>query len=186
LIGLSVVLLPDWPLRWIQQVLSYPDYTSTQPPVGIIADVFPAISSWINIGLTLLFILYLLWEWYLALRKGDSWFQWTASMTILVTNLIVVRTATTNYLAMVPGLILIFSVWVERWRGGGRWAVAIVLLIFLLGPWSLFLLTVDGNIEDPVMYLPFPIFMLAGLWWVRWWCTRTPKLPLEGILLSNE
>jgi hypothetical protein len=179
LVGASIVLLPGWVLDWIQQVLSYPEYTTTKPPVGIIADLFPTISSWINLILTCVFILYLIWEWVLALRKGDRWFQWTAAMTILITNLIVVRTATTNYLAMVPGLIIVFSVIVDRWQKRGAITVVLLLLSLLFGLWALFLATVDGNLENPAMYMPLPIFMLLSLWWIRWWFIRPTRLPLE-------
>lgn len=179
LIGLSLLLLPGWILEWAQQVLSYPGYTETLPPVGIIADLFPTISSWINLIGTGIFILYLLWEWFLALRKSDRWFQWTAAMTILITNLIVFRTATTNYLAMVPGMIIVFSVIVDRWQKRGALTVVLLLLALLVGLWALFILTVDGNLENPVMYMPLPIFMLISLWWIRWWYIRPSRLPLE-------
>jgi hypothetical protein len=172
--------MPDWPLQWITQVLSYPDYTTTEPPVGIIADLMPAISNWINIIGTALFLIYMLWEWFLALGKDDRWFQWTAAMTILVTNLVVVRTATTNYLALVPALIFFFSVLVGRWKQAGSLAVILILIVFLIGLWALFLTTIEGNIESPVMYLPLPIFLLFALWWIRWWFIRPIRLPLEG------
>jgi hypothetical protein len=184
ILGLSLVILPGWPLDWLQQVLSYPDYTTTQPPVGIVADLIPGISSWIQLVLTCLFLIYLIWEWILSLRSGDRWFQWTAAMTILVTNLIVIRTATTNYLAMVPGLLLVFSVFVDRWRKGGSIAVGFILFILFIGLWMLFLRTIEGNIENPVMYLPLPIFMLISLWWTRWWCIKPTRLPLETTPLA--
>jgi hypothetical protein len=179
LVGVSVVLLPGWILEWFQQVLSYPDYTTTEPTVRIIANLFPTISSWINLILTGVFILYMLWEWVLALRKADRWFQWTAAMTILITNLILVRTATTNYLAMVPGMIIVFSVIVDRWQKKGAIAVALLLFSFLFGLWALFLATVEGNLESPAMYIPLPIFMLFSLWWIRWWFIQPTRLPLE-------
>ena len=179
LVGISTLLLPNWILEWIQQVLSYPGYTETLPPVGIIADLFPTISSWINLIGTASFILYLLWEWFMALGKGDRWFQWTAAMTVLVTNLIVFRTATTNFLVMVPGMIIVFSVIIDRWNKRGVFTVMFLLLTLFLGLWALFLLTVDGNMESLVMYMPLPIFMLLSLWWIRWWIIRPTRLPME-------
>ena len=172
--------MPDWPMQWIRQVLSYPDYSPARPPVAIIADLFPTLSSWINLGGTAIFVIYMIWEWILALRKEDRWFQWTAAMTILITNIIVVRTATTNYLAMVPGMIFLFSVLVDRWKKGGSAVVVFILVTMLIGLWALFITTIDGNIEGPVMYLPLPIFMLFSLWWIRWWFIRPTRLPLEG------
>jgi len=180
IIGMSTLIMPDWPLQWIRQVLSYPGYSPARPPVAIIADLFPTLSSWINLGGTAIFVLYMIWEWIRALRKEDRWFQWTAAMTILITNFIVVRTATTNYLAMVPGMIFLFSVLVDRWKKAGSVAVVAILVTLLIGLWALFLTTIDGNIEGPVMYLPLPIFMLFSLWWIRWWFIRPARLPLEG------
>jgi len=180
LVGISTLLLPSWILEWIQQVLSYPGYTETLPPVGIIADLFPTISSWINLIGTASFILYLLWEWFMALGKGDRWFQWTAAMTVLVTNLIVFRTATTNYLVMVPGMIIVFSVIVDRWKKRGAITVMFLLLTLFFGLWGLFLITVDGNMESLVMYMPLPVFMLFSLWWIRWWYIRPTRLPMEA------
>jgi hypothetical protein len=184
LIGLSIAIMPDWPLQWIRQVLSYPEYSPAYPPVAVIADLFPTISNWISLGLTILFVLYMIWEWILALGKEERWFQWTAAMTILITNMIVVRTATTNYLAMVPGLIFLFSVLVERWKRGGSAVVSTILLVLFVGLWALFLTTIEVNIEGPVMYLPFPIFLLFSLWWIRWWFIRPARLPLEGAIHS--
>jgi len=185
LIGIFTLLMPGWILDWIQQVLSYPDYTATEPPVGIIASLFPTLSSLINLVGTALFILYMLLEWVLALNKADPWFQWTAAMTLLITNLVVMRTATTNYLAMVPAMMIFFSVIVHRW--GKRGTAFIVLIIFLLlfGLWALFLSTVDGNLESPVMYLPLPMLILLSLWWIRWWFIRPTQLPLQGSLESQ-
>ena len=173
-------LMPDWPLQWIAQVLEYPAYSPAKPFVTIIADFFPGISSGLNLGLSVLFIGYMLWEWVLAMTKDERWFQWTAAITIVVTSVVVVRTATTNYLAMVPAMMMIFSIWVRRWKSKGELGVVAVLILLFLGLWILFLRTVDGNLEDPVMYLPLPAMILFGLWWVRWWFIRPAKLPFEG------
>jgi hypothetical protein len=185
LVGGSVLLLPNWILQWIQQVLSYPGYTTTEPFVGIIANLFPTISSWINLIGTLLFVMYLLWEWYMALRKDDRWFQWTAAMTLLITNLIVFRTATTNYLAMVPGMMIILGVIANRWKKRGKITIVFILITFFFGLWALFLSTVDGNIESPIMYIPLPMFILVSLWWIRWWFIRPLRLPMDSSLLSQ-
>jgi len=91
----------------------------------------------------------------------------------------VVRTATTNYLAMVPGLMFLFSVLADRWKKKGSAVVVTILITLLIGLWALFLTTIDGNIEGPAMYLPFPIFLLFSLWWIRWWFIRPIRLPLE-------
>jgi hypothetical protein len=120
-----------------------------------------------------LLLLYLLWEWIQALGKPDRWFQWTSAMTIVVTNLVAIRTATTNYVVLLPALILIFSIWRERWGASARVGVCGTLTVLFVGLWWLFLSTVEGNVESPAMYLPLPIVVFIGLWWTRWWAVRT-------------
>jgi hypothetical protein len=96
----------------------------------------------------------------------------------VVTNLIAFRTATTNFVVILPAIILVFHSWAQRWNRQGYLAVWIISLLMLVGLWVLFLTTVDGNIEAPVMYLPLPIFALLGLLWSRWWILRSSRQPL--------
>jgi len=175
IIGLSILIMPDWPLRWIREVITYPEYSPAKPPVTVIAELFHPAYSWINLALTGLFLVYAIWEWILAWGKGDRWFQWTAAITLLISSVTVFRTATTNYLVMVPGMILVFSVWVERWRKGGTIAVIISLFLLFVGLWLLFIKTIEGNQEHAIMYFPLPLFILLGLWWIRWWYIRPRK-----------
>lgn len=168
----TALLLPGWPMLWLQQLMEYPSYTELGPPVSILTSVLPRGSAVAALVLGGLALLYLFWEWSQAMGRSDRWFQWTAAMTIVVTNLIAIRTATTNYVVMLPALCLIFSVWTDRWGKAGRALAFGVLLTLFLGLWLLFSSTVAGNVESPIMYLPFPSLVLIGLWWTRWWAVR--------------
>ena len=176
LIGISLVLIPNWPLLWLRQMIDYPTYTTNPTPVSIIAGLFPGISLQITYGLSALLVLYMLWEWALAMGKGDRGFQWTAALTIVITNLLAIRTGTTNYVVMLPAICMIFCVWDERWGKKGNIAIVTVLMLLVVGLWTLFLVSVEGNLENDVMYLPLPILTILGLWWSRWWIVRVSLL----------
>jgi len=178
----SLALIPNWPLQMLFQILEYPSYTAytgLDSPLSYIAGLAPGISRTLNGVLHVALGLYLLVEWVLAWGKDERWFVWAACMTLVVTNLVAYRTATTNYLALLPALFLIFRVWEQRWKSVGRGLVWFSLAALLVGLWALFLSTIQGNQEHPVMYLPLPLFALIGLWWVRWWAVRPPRLLLE-------
>ncbi|MDD5468927.1 MAG: glycosyltransferase family 87 protein [Anaerolineales bacterium] len=176
LLAATLLLIPDWPLQMIRQILDYPSYTSLGSPLTILANTMPGISRQISIFLHAAFALYLLVEWLISFSKDLRWFKWTVAMTLVVTNLIAFRTATTHYLMMLPAFFMILKVVEERWGGVGKWVSWTFILLSAVGLWVLFLNTVQGNTEAAVMYLPFPFFCLIGLWWTRWWYMKPPKL----------
>jgi hypothetical protein len=178
LVGGFMLLLPEWPILWLRQILSYPIYTEAGSPVEIIAQQLPGIQRPFELALSGVFIIYLLWEWFVSLNKPIHWFIWTASMTLVITNLIAFRTATANYVVLLPALILGLSGIQDRWKKSGLVVVGFILLAILVGGWSLFLLTVEGNTESQLMYLPLPFFTFFLLLWTRWWLVRTVKLPV--------
>ncbi len=176
LLAVSVLLLPDWPIMWLQQLIEHPTYTVIGPPVEILADAFPSMSGVIALVLGGALLLYLFWEWAKAAGKPDRWFQWTAALTIVITNLVAFRTATTNYVVLLPALCLVFAVLADRWGTKGDVVILLLMAFILVGMWALFLATIEGNVEHPVMYLPLPILTLLGLWWARWWAIRAVRL----------
>lgn len=172
LIGVSLALIPNWPVLWLRQLISYPGYAYLGPPVEILSQLLPRGARWANLVASGVLLLGMGWEWVRAFGHGERTFLWTAQASLVVTNLIAFRTATTNYVVLLPALILILSVWHSRWGRKGAIAIYICLLAFLVGLWGLFLATVVGNTESPAMYIPLPFLVLLGLLWVRWWATR--------------
>ena len=178
-LGVTLALMPDWPSQWLRQVLDYPSYTNTGSPLWIIANAMPGVGRQVNYFLNAIFLGYLLLEWIISWRKDTRHFIWTALMTLVITNMVVLRTATTNYLMLLPVLFYIFAIWEERWKIAGQFFVWITLVGLAIGLWVLFFITVKGNLEQPIMYLPLPFLCLVGLWWVRWWAIRPPRLVIE-------
>jgi hypothetical protein len=181
LLLVSLALIPTWPLQWIEQLGPYTEYAASGPPVWILSRSFGDASELMNIILSAILFAYLLWEWVRSFGKADGWFQWTAALTIVITNLVAVRTATTNYVVMLPGLILALAAFEDRWGRIGASAGGVVLLALLIGLWALFLATVNGNLENRLMYFPLPLVTLAGLWLIRRWRALPEAAELEGV-----
>lgn len=177
LVGGFMLVLVDWPLQWVYQVLDYPNYTYPGSPVSIIINWFPFGSPLLTSAVSLLLIGYLLWLWYRSYNRDDPVFQWTAAVTLLITQLISPRTATTNFLVLVPGLMLVFGVVSDRWQQAKNLIIGLSMVLLLAAPWLLFLATIMGDREHPIMHIPFPLLLLAALWWVRWWLVRPQAFP---------
>jgi len=168
MLALSFVLLPTWLFEWRAQLGKYVGNTFIGSPVSVITiAVLPgggALPEYIVSGCI---VLYMLWEWWRARGPTGRHFDWAVAFTLVVTNLVALRTATTNYVMMIPALFLLFRFAQERWGRAGLAAVALTQAILLFGIWALFLTTVKGNVEQSPTYLPLPIFLFVGLILIR-------------------
>ena len=185
LVAATSLLLPNWLIDNLRQIIAYPEYTQPGSPGAIFTLVMPGIGRQMGWALTALMGVILVVEWFVARGKDFRWFFWTACLTLAITQFIGVRTATENFIALFPGLILVFATWDERWGRVGRWLVWISMALLSFGLWALFLKTltpgVQHAIQHPVMFFPFPLFMLVSLYWVRWWSIRPPRVYLDQV-----
>lgn len=170
--GASLILLPRWPSEWLSTLIEYTQYNPVGAPIEVLVDAVPFLPEATSLAVAAALLIYLLREWIVALAKSDSWFQWTAALTIVITHLAAIRTATTNYVNMLPALILVLAAIALNWKHGERWALA-ALVVLLIPLWVLFVTTLQvGSVEHPVMHLPLPITLLVGLILIRSWQIR--------------
>jgi hypothetical protein len=161
--GAFLIVMPDWPLQMLRQMQVYPSYVPIGSPVSILAADTGTLLTAVTWFLTAAFILYLLVEWVITLRSREDRFLWTSLMTLVVTNWVAYRTATTNYVVMLPVVFLVAAYLEGRLpRGGSALSLAALGFVFLVG-WAVFLTTISGNLEQWPAYLPLPILTLLGL-----------------------
>lgn len=165
LTAVSFALLPSWLVDFVRQVAFYPDYTFTGSPLWVLTDYyFPWLGKPVEYGLIGLLLVGLFWHWRLLWQRPLPFtrFVYIISLTVIVTNLIVVRTATTNYIIMYIPLFLILHTLAQK-TAHGRWAIPLFYLLSTLFSWLLFLNSVQGDLEHPITYLPLPFLLLAVL-----------------------
>jgi hypothetical protein len=171
----SWVLLPSWLGDFLYRVQTYTSYTVGESPVWLLTHrALPGLGSIGEYVLTGLLLLLMLWAWWLAVRPGSESagaFHWTLGLTLVVSSLIVPRSATTNYVMLLAPILWIFAI-LDRHGTRGRWIMLLAMAISVAGQWSLHFATVVGNQEQPVMYLPWPLVLGAVLWLGRGWLLR--------------
>lgn len=168
LLAISFWLLPGWLGRFVDQVLHYPSYTAYGNPISVMTQQYlprlgagPMAGGILEVGLSALLLAYLLWRWRGLPEAATSQakFHYLIGLTLIVTNLIVPRTATTNYVVLYLPLFFAFKQLItERARAG--WWLALFYLGSIVILWVLFFQTVQGDFEAPVMFLPFPLGLL--------------------------
>jgi hypothetical protein len=157
----SLLLVPTWPADFLAWMVKYPSYTAIGSPIWTLTHYFfPHLGTPVEIVISLLVLGHLLYAWRGAVRGGWLEFDWVVAMTLIVTNLIALRTATTNYVVLLMPTFIVFKTLDKRFQQWGAMLIALIELLLLVGFWVLFATTVTGNYEHPIMYLPLPI----GLW----------------------
>jgi hypothetical protein len=139
---------------------------------------WPGIGEQLSIVFTLIMLAILLREWWLSWGKDFNRLLWTACLTLVISQWIGIQTDPGNFIIMFPALILVFTELDRRWDRRGRMIVLISIITLFFGLWALFLATMEHGVQPQqhsIMYFPFPLFLIIGLYWVRWWVIRSPR-----------
>jgi hypothetical protein len=169
LLGASWIVESGWVGGFFDQVTRYTSYTAIGSPIWIIAHItFPFLGVWGEWVLSALAVVGMIGAAWWALRQRKvGWFDWAVGLCLIVTNLVALRTATTNYVILLLPLVMVFRA-LQR-RRGGAWWILLVEVVLLVGLWVLFLATVVERFEHPSVYLPLPFGLLAVFALARRW-----------------
>lgn len=152
---------PTWWSGFLYQLQRYPSYTELGSAIWIMTSYYlgtPPVVEWI---VSLLATTGLLWVWWRRRASSFGWMLWVTSLTALGTHFLAPRTATTHFAVFTLPLFLLF----ERWRRDSLsvgWIGGTLAALFV-GSWGLFVMTVEGNQESAINYLPIPLLLLAVL-----------------------
>ena len=144
----------------------------------IFAHIFPSqngIYAWIFIGILVIALGY---EWNAALSSDPRRFYWAACLSLAVAPLLGFRSEMEHLSVLVIPFALIFAVIHDRWNRIGDFLTSLVLLIVVLVPWAVFFFALPrfGEITQEIMFLFLPLSTVIGLYWIRWWAIRPPRI----------
>lgn len=164
LAGLSFLCLPTWLDGLRAQLGDYVVYTHIGSPINILTTIlFPAIGAPVEWLISAALVVWLIWEWWQVRFSDTGRFDWVLTLTLVITNLIALRTATTNYVMMLPCLFYLFARFARaKGKRANVW-IAIIEIGLFVGLWALFALTVKGIEEQRSIYLPLPLGLLFML-----------------------
>ncbi len=165
LLGASFLFLPTWVSDMQTQLADYTQYTHIGSPLNILTTiVFPSLGSNVRWGLMAILLGWLLWEWWQVKFDEESRrLDWVIALTLIITNMVVTRTATTNYIMMLPALFFIFKTGADHFGAKANLWIVITQIVLAVGIWALFAFTVQGREEQWPVYLPLPLGLLAAM-----------------------
>jgi hypothetical protein len=178
------VFLPSWFSDWLYRMGRYPAYTGLPAPVWLLTHVvlpLGAAGEWL---LTLACLGGMGWAWWQALRRsGDEAFHWALGVTLLVSDLVVPRSSSTNYIFLLFPTYLIFAALCRSWPRAGRWVMLALQALSLVGMWWLFAATVQGDVEQPIMFIPSMVVLGLALAAGYRWLVNDNRRALAGVTL---
>ena len=180
LVLISLALVPNWIIGFIKAFRIeevYRNYLSTSL---ILSEFSLGIGPKLALLLTGSVSILLLYEW-LTLKKGEfHWFLWTNSLTICSFSLIGLKVLPNSSLILIIPFMYLISVASQRMTGKYKWTIQLsfLFLVFILG-WGVFIYLIDQNMIGTlnlVLNIISPIFLITGLYWVRWWVIKYQRL----------
>ena len=175
LAGAAALLMPDWILQNIREIIRYPGYNPPGTPAAVFAVYMPGVGRQIGLGVSIFLGTVLLIEWWLSSRGDFRAFLWAACLTLVAGQWIGIQTDPGNFIVCYPALVLVLAMLDERWHRSSTWMIIATLVLVFVVIWLVFLRTQERSyqpIQSPLLFFPLPMMLMVGLYWVRWWAVR--------------
>jgi len=141
---------------------------------NVLTDLLPAQGAFVAWTIIIILCIALTYEWSVARDSDFRRFYWAACLSIATTPLLGFRVEMENLSILVIPLALIFAVVYDRWKKIGNFLVFLLMLFVLLIPWALSLF--PSKFANEAIFLFLPVFTIVGLYWIRWWALRPPRI----------
>ncbi len=178
----AAIFLPDWIPVYAKQMI-YMYLTSTQQTPGeLLAHWMPGVGMQTGWVLTVVSLTLLIVEGYALWGKDVRRLVWVVFLGLVLVQICGTRVSLEDYFLMLPAILLVLSIWNQRWGRFGLWLMGLFFFLLSIGLWAIVLDGVRRSVYahvDARVVLFSPIIVLVGMLWVRWWAIRPAKLPLE-------
>jgi hypothetical protein len=161
LVLLATVFLPMWVFEFVGAVNAYSSYITIGPPIQVLSEAFLP-GDWARlVSFALSVVLLGVLVYRVARTVQAAWldFMPTLELALIVTTMVMVRTATTDQtLLLVPWIH-----WLANLARAGRRGLAVLIgLGVVVIPWAIFLTTLRGNQEAAIATTGVVTLTLVG------------------------
>jgi hypothetical protein len=183
--GMSLVILlivsflayPGWGLAYIRAALSN-FFQGYQINLGtILTEWFPTIRFSLGGVMSVIAIGVVIIESIGAIRTPFRRVMWTACLALAAMPLTGLAIFPSNFVVLIPTLVLVVALIWERWRRGRFLIVLLILTVVLIAPYALYYETVlvYAPLYTQLLSVLPPVAAIVGLYWMRWWVVHSPR-----------
>ena len=178
LLAASFLWYPNWIIPYLRAGINNLKTDFGFTTQAAFAHIFPSqngIFAWIFIGILVIALGY---EWSTAHNADFRRFYWACCLSLAASPLLGFRTELEHLAVLVIPLALIFAIVNDRWQRFGNGLATLFLLAVFSIPWAVYFLApphLDGLARE-ILFLFLPLFTIIGLYWIRWWAIRPPRV----------
>lgn len=173
LVAISFLLYANWIIPYLRAGMNNLRADFGFSVRAVFVEIFPShggLLGWVFIVVLVVAVVY---EMSAAQQADFRRFYWAACLSLAATPLLGFRTEMEHLAVLVIPLALVLAVAHDRWhRAGGGLVILLLFVVFFL-PWAGVFFSI---FSQEVVFLFLPLFTVVGLYWVRWWALRPPKL----------
>jgi len=176
---ISLLLLPSWPMDWLQVMISrFENGDWLRTPLMFLSSLLPGIETFLLVLLHSAVLIYLIVLFITIRKKTEIEFIWKISMVLLLSVFITIETRVDGLFYLLPCLFLVFRFLSERWKWKGRIVSWGLILVIFVGTWMLQYpnLNFIDKVTSPVLIIGLPVFIFVCMIWVRWWALEIPRI----------
>lgn len=178
LLAVSFLIYPGWVIPALRAGMNNLRAEYGYSLFSIFRQFLPSFGNLIAWAVIVPFVVILGYEWYASLRANPRRLYWAACLTLAATPLLGFRSGIENLALLILPLALIFAVMHDRWKRIGSLLIALLSVLLFVVPWvvSLYIPSQFQDLTGEILFLFLPIFTVIGLYWIRWWAIRPPRV----------
>lgn len=174
LLLISFLVLPNWFMPFLRGLYWHIVFNPPLSTYSVLGGIFPVAGPRFALLLTGFWFTLFFVEFRDSRRRDFRHLLWTACLALAAAPLTGLPLGADDFSALLLPLFLFLAVLNERWpRRRLAGPAATVLLVLLVLSWALSL--------SAESFLLFPLLLVIGLYWMRWFAVRPPRTLLETL-----
>ena len=162
----STAVYSRWIISFIEDMQRYADVAGGRNPLLVMTELLGLGETQIlHYILSTLLLSIMLYSWWRARHDDGILFNLAVYWSLLVTAIVPFQTGTTNQAVLLIPLLAGIYYLTKRWGG---WKTAVLSILIIASLWVLFGVTISGNYENQILFLPLPFLVLIGLVVAEW------------------
>lgn len=179
LFGFSILLIPDWPVQYLNTVLNYSFNNPILSGLSNAANPSTSLSLRFSIAKGVVIAAILIIEWFVVKVYTTKRLLWLTGISLAFGLWLGVHTPNEFLIFTLPGFFFSFELISERWKSRSNGIIAGLIILLFIAQWLFSGFLVSQNPVFPsntVLQILLPGITLILLYWSRWWVLHGKKL----------